>query len=62
LAAKLPPGKAPIAQLVPKLALCPGQAQPQSACSKDTYLFHAPSPQPSPPGGEGEVRASISDA
>jgi hypothetical protein len=62
LAAKLPPGKAPVSQLIPELAFGVGQVSPQPACSKGTYLFHAPSPQPSPLRGEGEVRTSISNA
>ena len=62
LAAKLPPGEAPVPQVIPEVAFGVGQVSPQFACSMRTYLFHTPSPQPSPLRGEGEVRASLSDA
>jgi hypothetical protein len=62
LAAKLPSSKAPISQLIPELAFGVSQVSPQPACSKGTCLFHTPSPRPSPLRGEGEVRASISNA
>jgi len=61
LAAELASGEAAVAKLVPKFSFGGGQVGSQAAGSMRANLFHTPSPQPSPLGGEGE-RTNLPDA